>query len=402
MAVIQRGARFQARIKSKLLPGGITFQTFDSEDEAARWEAFVKASLAAGKVPAEILAGRQRGVTVVGGQPVYSGELVHNMLALYGAENKSISDADRDMLPALYKYIPDDVRTTDVDFDFAMQLVTHLRATLHLAPSTIRARIGCLSRAWKWFHAINRQHSVVNPFDLLPHGYSIPNREEQEKILKDGGDVNLSSGRERRLEPGEEDRILLAMNGQPTVKLQRAMPSQPELKLLFELIINTGLRLREAYKIKLDDVKIFEKKGFIAINTSKGHRGRKRRRAMPLIKQLREQLVTWIEGLPEGTERLFPGLWDGSENEHELKKTTMRVSARMSTIFRQAGVENITEHDLRHEGCCRWFSLKKADGSWVFHEGKIVKIMGWTSSALVPRYLSLRGDLADDLEDAGL
>ena len=207
MAIIQRGVKYQARIKSKLLPGGIAFQTFDNEAAAERWEAYVKASLAAGKVPAEILATRQRGVSVVGGQAVYSGELVHSMLALYGAENKSISDADRDMLPALYKYIPATVRTTDVDFDFAMQLVTHLRATLHLAPSTIRARIGCLSRAWKWFHAVNKQHSVVNPFDLLPHGYSIPNREEQEKILDSGGDVNLSSGRERRLEPGEEERI---------------------------------------------------------------------------------------------------------------------------------------------------------------------------------------------------
>ena len=181
-------------------------------------------------------------VAVVGGQAVYSGELVHSMLALYGAENKSISDADRDMLPALYKYIPGDVRTTDVDFDFAMQLVTHLRATLHLAPSTIRARVGCLSRAWKWFHAVNKQHSVVNPFDLRPHGYSIPNREEQEKILEEGGDVNMSSGRERRLEPGEEERIVLAMHGKPTIKNARAMPPQPELQLLFELIINTGLR----------------------------------------------------------------------------------------------------------------------------------------------------------------
>ncbi|MCG9015218.1 hypothetical protein, partial [Laribacter hongkongensis] len=55
-------------------------------------------------------------------------------------------------------------------------------------------------------------------------------------------------------------------------------------------------------------------------------------------------------------------------------------------------VIDFTEHDLRHEATCRWFSMRDARGAWVFSDIEICRIMGWTDTRMALRYASLRGE----------
>jgi hypothetical protein len=66
-------------------------------------------------------------------------------------------------------------------------------------------------------------------------------------------------------------------------------------------------------------------------------------------------------------------------------------------------VPHFTEHDLRHEACCRWVTMRGADGrGWLFNEVEISKIMGWSDTSTMASYASLRGeDLSARLAWAG-
>lgn len=87
--------------------------------------------------------------------------------------------------------------------------------------------------------------------------------------------------------------------------------------------------------------------------------------------------------------------WDGTQDD--LKKCMARLSVRFTSLFDYALAPSFTEHDLRHEACCRWVMLKGERG-WLFNELEICKIMGWTDTKMMLRYASLRGeDLADRL-----
>ena len=68
-----------------------------------------------------------------------------------------------------------------------------------------------------------------------------------------------------------------------------------------------------------------------------------------------------------------------------------RLSARFGTLFDYAGVEDCTEHDLRHEATCQWVTMRRPDGHWTFSEIEVCKIMGWKDTRMMLRYASLRG-----------
>ena len=82
--------------------------------------------------------------------------------------------------------------------------------------------------------------------------------------------------------------------------------------------------------------------------------------------------------------------WSG--DAADLAPATRRLSARFASLFRYAGLADITEHDLRHEAACRWFEMRDAAGRWVFSDVEVARIMGWASLAMALRYASLRGE----------
>jgi len=156
--------------------------------------------------------------------------------------------------------------------------------------------------------------------------------------------------------------------------------------------------LRECYTLRTDQIAL--NKRVIKANGTKGTRGAVKPRNVPIRKQLAEWLKEWIDQLPEGETRLFPSLWNGSSDAKDLKDATNVLSHRFTTLFEHALMSDFREHDLRHEATCRWVLLKNESGNWVYTETMIEKIMGWSSSRMLKRYMSLRGeDLVELLGD---
>ena len=150
------------------------------------------------------------------------------------------------------------------------------------------------------------------------------------------------------------------------------------------MIVDTGLRLREAYRLRVDQVDLV--KNIIKVEGSKGMRGKIKPRVVPIKLHLRERLAAWCSGR---VGLLWP-YWDGSPGD--LDPATRRLSARFATLFRYAKVSAMTGHDLQHEATRRWFELRNSAGHWTFSDVEIARIMGWSSLAMALRYASLRGE----------
>jgi integrase len=162
--------------------------------------------------------------------------------------------------------------------------------------------------------------------------------------------------------------------------------------MFFGLLLDTGLRLREAYKLRVDQLDVA--RGVLNVEGSKGHRGALKPRVVPLKPALRKNLIEWCSGR---SGRMF-SFWDGTPED--LPRCSSRLAARFRTLLGYAGIHELSEHDMRHEAACRWVMLKSKSGLWVFNETEICKIMGWSDTRMMLRYASLRGeDLSARLDD---
>ena len=167
------------------------------------------------------------------------------------------------------------------------------------------------------------------------------------------------------------------------------MPDDPAFALLFDLLVSTGMRLFEAYRLRVASVDFVQ--GVINVEGSKGHRGAIKPRVVPMVPALRERLRAWCDAR---VGMVFP-FWDGSPDSRA--RASCRLSSRFRTLFAYADVLDCTEHDLRHEATCRWVELRN-DRGWVFSDVEVCRIMGWADPRMMLRYASLRGsDLASRL-----
>jgi integrase len=96
------------------------------------------------------------------------------------------------------------------------------------------------------------------------------------------------------LEPGEEERILAALAGAKRPDRERALDADPAFTMQFRLIVATGLRLREAYRLRVDQVDVTRR--LIHVEGSKGHRGVIKPRMVPMTSELMELLRPWCQG----------------------------------------------------------------------------------------------------------
>lgn len=340
------------------------YSTHDSREAAVEYAAKVKAGLDDGSLTPSMLT------------PAEEGSAISVVIGRYINE-ASISDSDRDMAEWLRANVQ--VRVGKLTYGWVETWVKEMKAD-KLAPGTIRKKVECLARVLDWHN--RKTHELdkmpANPLRVLPRGYSTYTEVE--------GDVE-DVERDRRLEPGEEERILAALDGQKRDDRQRPYVDVPDaaFKLLYLLIVNSGLRLREAYTLR--GFQIRKKLRTIHIARSKTGKARD----VPMTPEIYAMVP---DGLADN-QLLFP-FWDGTEAD--LKKCTARLSKRFKTLFEYAKCVDLTEHDLRHEATCRWMLMRDSRGNWIFRPEEVRRITGHKNVQQFERYLSLRGsDLADRL-----
>ncbi len=387
--VQQRGARFQLRVTDKLLPKPFFF-TFDTEPEARTYGAQLAALLARGIVPQELLAAAPKG-----DDPL--------MIELIRAYTKAAPITASD--DALLGHMLDELlglRVSQVTYQWADNYVLKLKTRKpgNLAPGSIRKRVGVLGRVMDWHLRRSTPADKVPPanvFRLLPRGYSSYSKNDVDAAEASGLEPKRDQVRDLRLQPGQEASVLAALQGVKRPDRERPLQVDAEFTLLYQLILDTGLRLREAYRLRVNQVDLVKR--LINVEGTKGHRGANKPRQVPIKPQLMPLLTAWCRGR---IGLMFPTLWTGSDEPKELARTTSRLSVRFGGLFRYAEVDGFTEHDLRHEATCRWVELRSPRGGWIFSDIEVCRIMGWTDPKMMLRYASLRGeDLAARMMEAG-
>ena len=365
-----RAGKWQLRIKHKLLPKPF-FATFPTESSAQEYADQLEKLLDGGIVPVELLDGEKRGEN-----PTLA-KLIKDYLA-----NSNVAPSDRATLD-LVSRTKGNARLMSVNASWADLWVSALKVTGKLAPSTVRKRVESLARVIDWYWRA-QEKIVVNPLRMMPRGYASASAREAALLTAEGAEVKRDVHRERRLSTAEYKAISTALAGVKRDGRERSLPVDSAMSLLFELIVNTGLRLSEAYSLRAEQVDL--QRWTLNVEGSKGHRGAIKPRVVPLVKPLRDPLSAWCQNR---IGRLFL-FWDGTPIDKP--KCTARLSSRFATLFDYAGVEDFTEHDLRHEATCRWVTMRDKAGRWVFSETEICKIMGWKDMRMMLRYASLRGE----------
>lgn len=134
--------------------------------------------------------------------------------------------------------------TKALDYPWAEQFVAHYKAK-GLAPSTVRKYVGAVARALDW--AVNASYVERNPLRQLPKNYS-------------SGCHKTDQARSRRLEPEDERLIRASLEQNPTWS---------EYLLMFDLALETAMRMREIYSLSWEQVN-FEKRTIFLEKTKNG------------------------------------------------------------------------------------------------------------------------------------
>lgn len=366
-SVQPRGEKFQLRVKHRLLPKPF-FSTFDSHEAAVAYGTQLEALLDRGIVPQEFLEPER----------VTSPKVV-DVIDQYTAL-APITESDTELLQVVAREVVG-LRMSGLTYPWAESYVRRLKVKQNLAPGTIRKRVEALARVVDWQMLRTIQTKAGNPLRMLPKGYSVYSAQDA-ALLGEGKAVKHDVTRDRRLLPEEYKRVMAALSGVRAQDRQRSLEVDPSFIFFFELILNTGLRLVEALRLRWDQLDMQSR--VIRVEGSKGHRGRLKPRTVPM----RKAVHAWFVANP-GQGLVFP-FWNGEKEE--LRRASKRITVRFGTLFAYAGVEDLTEHDLRHEAACRWFELRKPDGSWALSDVEICRIMGWSDYSMILRYASLRGE----------
>ena len=295
----------------------------------------------------------------------------------------SVTDSDDELLGVI-KVEVSSVRVSSVDFTWAEEYVRSLKSKeKHLAPGTIRKRVGALGRVLDWhFKRVTPPNEPPreNPLRKLSRGYSVYSKFDSELV-----EAKFDEKRDRRLSPAEAERVAQALAGVKRPDRERVFTKDPEFALFYQVLICTGMRSFEVYRMRIE--KIDFSINVIHVEGSKGHRGAIKPRDVPIRKELRVPLREFCAGRKSG---LVFSYWDGSADTRDLVKG--RLTQRFLSLFEYAQVPDFSQHDLRHEATCRWYELRNEKGSWALETIHIAKIMGWSNFDLALRYASLRGE----------
>lgn len=358
----RRGDTWHYTVKrAKLLPQPI-YLTFQDEREGDEYVRRLEALLDRGIVPTEY------------GERDLAPKDLRSRVRAY-REAQHVSSDDTKLLPVVLSRLPIDLAMRDLSFTWATAWITQLKREQNLSPSTIRHHVGALSRALDWMAA--HGDLPMNPLRLLPRGYSTYTPEDVRAVARVDGVLKEDTERDRRLEPGEEDAIRRILAGEVPAGRQRALAlvESESLVLLFNMALETCMRMREMFTLTTDQIDRPRRTIFLT-KTKNGNR-----RQVPITSVLDAELACYT-GARDG--RLFPW-WDGTRDKASMERVTARLSRQFARIFDAAGCTDLRFHDLRHEATSRLYERT------TLGDLQIASITGHTDPRQLKRYANLRG-----------
>ena len=371
--------KFEVTINHPSLDGGKVTRNFDDRIAAATYKVNRLAELRGGVKLPELKKAPRNSV-----------QLSVILRHYQNADNVKIAYSDKANLNWLQSRIS--ITLAQMTTSWVDGWVRQMKSDDRSSPGTIRKKVESLARAVDWWYRREYQdgNPPGNPLRTLPRGYSAYHGAE----VAEGQETPRDHRRDRRLHPGENETIEAVIMGEKRDDKERAWSvdgDRPEFLMLYRVIVNTGLRLREAYRMKVADIRYTLR----TIHVAKSKTGATRE--VPMTRLLEGWLREFVGDRP-GEDLVFP-YWNGVDDHKILEEATARLSSRFTTCFAYAKCEGLTEHDLRHEATCRWMNKRDQSGRWMFRPEEVRRITGHKSVQMFERYLSLRGsDLAERLD----
>jgi integrase len=339
------------------------YATADSEDDAIAYALRIERQLDQGILPVELQETKPP-----------SAVTVCDWARLY-LQRVAISEADSGLLNALFPLMKT-WPVSSINHQWAQEWIASMKRVDKLAPTSIRHKVGAVARLLDW--CLRNDWLLVNPLRLLPKKYAT--------YAPADGDRREDSERDRRLLPGEEEKLLWVLSGNFPEDRQRgiSMNDRQAMTLLFVLAIETAMRLREMYTLTVGQVDLAKKTVFL----DKTKNGSKRQ--VPLSSVALAALTAWLasEKFKAGDAFIFPW-WDGKPES--LKHCTAALSRKWSTIAELAGCPDLRFHDLRHEAICRLYERTQLS------DLMIAKISGHQDLRMLARYANIRGSTLSEM-----
>ncbi|HEX7909153.1 MAG TPA: site-specific integrase [Paraburkholderia sp.] len=294
---------------------------------------------------------------------------------------------DQGAIRAVLKACADDTLLSAITAGWVDDWISSMKRIEKIAPATIRARVGALARCTDWGMRKGYLTMPDHPLRTLPDGYAQYTKTDTAIAGVKREDIE----RDRRLEPGEYEKILAVIDGGVLARKIRPLTLDYVLahRTLFVLAVESAMRLREMYTLTLDQIDLSKRTIFLD-KTKNGDR-----RQVPLSSVAMAALKDYLAAREIPDEHpgdvVFPW-WNGKHDQATLVDLSDYLSKRFKGIFAQAGAVGLKFHDLRHEAVSRLFERTSLS------ESQIMKISGHKSHRMMMRYANLRGsDLANSL-----
>ena len=269
-------------------------------------------------------------------------------------------------------------RISAIDYAWAERWVADMKRGQSLAPSTIRHHVGALARCLDWLSRRHPEQFPGNPLRTLPRGYATYTEADGREAELSGGRMRADVERDRRLQDGEEDRIRAILAGAVPEGRGRALALRhvDGLTVLFDLALESAMRMREMYTLDIDQID-FDRRTIFLDRTKNGSK-----RQVPMTTVALGLLQEYVG---ERSGLLFPW-WQGKS----LEQTTAKLSMQFGRIFRAANCPDLKFHDLRHEAISRLYERTTLESA------VIRKMVGHMSQRAHDRYMNLRAERFSD------
>ncbi|CAE6880537.1 site-specific integrase [Burkholderia sp. R-70199] len=354
--------------------------TFDTEQEGDAYVRRLEQMLDAGILPEDLVARRSDLVTIEDAIRSYMTKV-------------SLPDSDASLLNALIGRWTGQA-LTGVDYQWAESWVKSMKRKDVMAPSTIRHYVGALARCFDWVVRSGTPSLATNPLRLLPKRYATYTDEDSAAVRAQDKEPKEDEYRDRRLLANEEVSVRRILDGEKPENRQRGpdLNFRPAMVFLFELGLESAMRMREMYTIDLGQFDVARATVFL----DKTKNGSKRQVplttvAIAAFERYRKLVMARdpeMQGFAFEGGRLFPW-WDGSRDKKVLAGISVRLSGQFGRIFDAAGCGDFKFHDLRHEATSRLYERTSLS------DVQIAKITGHSDTKVLMRYSNLRGsDLA--------